>query len=215
MRKMERRKAEGGRKRTEGRTDGCKGGAVRRSRRREMDGRKGELPGGEGEAGEVGIVVTPVTGDFGAEPRGAVEGLVRGAEFDLGDDEPGIGPVKLVHFPSMDSVSIVDEMPGLVDDDGLGEGKEFLRLAGRDLLFPFETRKTAVEGGSLDGQETLVVTDTDPDGTTGSPTDISLRYAVGAEDFRLEVPDDEKLAFDFLGHGEICFQQHKYKRFFA
>ena len=174
-----------------------------------------DLPGGEGVVGEEGVVVAAVTGDFGTEPGGAVEGLVRGAEFDLGDDEPGVGPVKLVHFPSMDSVSVVDEMPGLVDDDRLGEGKEFLRLAGRDLLLPFETRKASVERRALDGQETLVVTDTDSDGTSGSPADISLRYAVGAEDFRLEVPDDEKLAFDFLGHGEICFQQHKYKRFFA
>ena len=126
--------------------------------------------------GEVGVVVAVVAGDFGAEPGGAVEGLVRGAEFDLGDDEPGVGPVEFVDLPGVDPVGVADQMPGLVDDDGLGEGKEFFRLAGRDLLLPLETRQASVERRSLDGQEALVVADTHPYGASGRRTEVALHY---------------------------------------
>lgn len=155
------------------------------------------LPGGEGVAGEFGVVVAGVLGDLVAGPFGEVDGLVFALEFDLGDAEAFVGAVEDVDLPF--HAGVVDDVAGLVDEGSGAEGEESGGVGGRDEVLELEAgdplaRAFDREGGVVSGEA-------DADAFVGVGKEVALAEAAGwADDLGAPgVADEEEFAFDFEG----------------
>ena len=73
-----------------------------------------------------GVEVLGVAGNLFAEPGRLVEGLVLVGELDFSHDESVVVAIKLVDFPGVLAVGVLDEIAGLVDDTRLADFKQAL-----------------------------------------------------------------------------------------
>ena len=117
-------------------------------------------------------------------------------EFHLCHDKTIIVAMKLIDLESV--LTTLDEPTRLVDNAGFAQGEQVFCLVEGDLLLKLITAQAAVETGSLDGQETAVVTETYPDGTPTTTADVALLDVAVAVSLTLIVTTtDKELPFDF------------------
>ena len=158
----------------------------------------GGVPFAEGASCEGRIVVTSAAGHFATEPIGAFEGGIDCGEFDFGHSQSRIDTEKLVDLVGEPADG--DEPAHLFHHAGETKRKQQAGLIGRDLLFPLETRKSAVVRWSFDGEISAVVAHPHPDSTAAVGTKIALRDVGVRRGVGFVVAHHEKFAFDLYEH---------------
>jgi len=109
-------------------------------------------------------------GDFLPEPLRFLEGFVFVVEFDLGDDESLVIPMKFVNLPRFPSEDV--EVACFFDSGADTKLDEFLGLFGRD--FVLELRAADPRGFAFDGEEGFVTSDADSHRASLVEAEVSL-----------------------------------------
>lgn len=171
-------------------------------------------PAGVGRAGELGVVIARVVGDFLASPFREGNRLIFAFEFDFRDAETFIFAVENIDLPL--HAVVHDDVAGLIDEGGLAEGEHPLGVGDGDGVLHFQAGDAVAT--TFDRERGIVPGKADAHAFLGVRAQISLRQALGFAD-DLATPgfaDQKEFAFyferftGFLGHRFRLFRRKGY-----
>ena len=142
------------------------------------------------------VVVTRVASHLLAQPFRPFKGNILVRQLHLGHDKTLIVSMKLIHFKDIGTG--LYQMTGFINHSWLAQKHQFSGILDRYLLFPLKAAHATVITNALDGDVTLIPTNSNSNTSLGDRTQVALGYVYDLEGLTLiPITINQKLSFYF------------------